>query len=287
MLILNNVSLTLRDSKILNNITCEVNEGDIFCILGKNGSGKSVLSKTILGLYPNFEGEILINQINIKNKSRASYLSNIGALIESAALYLNLSAYENLLLISKYYPKKKITKNRIKEVLEIVGLSDEATKNVKLFSQGMKQKLGLGIAILHEPSLIILDEPSNALDPEAILQLHNLILKLNNELNCTFLINTHNLPEAVKLAKKMIILKKGELVYESIKKQKYTLISGTNTSSEVYQSVLKEKSVGYFSKGQELFFLFDEKPSLTFEANVGFTSPSIEDIFLALHQSVL
>ncbi|TAF64955.1 MAG: ABC transporter ATP-binding protein [Cytophagales bacterium] len=287
MLKITNLSLKINNKQILENISFEVKKGDIFCVLGKNGAGKSILIKTILGIYDQFEGIIIIDGMNIELKPRNVYLSRIGALIEQAALYPQLSAYENLSVISKYYTDKKIDKKRINEVLEMVGLAQEQSKPVRFFSQGMKQRLGLGMAILHQPEIIILDEPNNTLDPEAIIQLRNLILKLNKEFGCTFLINTHHLEESLKLSKRFIILKNGQKVYESDENKAYYLVTYNQAQWEQHQNEASAEPIGYFTKDECRYELFDKKQEELSAKGLTISTPTAEEIFLAFHHSTL
>jgi ABC-2 type transport system ATP-binding protein len=186
LLSVENLSILVKGKPILENVSFEVEQGDIFCVLGKNGSGKSTLLKSILGLYPRLNsGNIRLTHFNLQQTPRKIYLPLIGALIENASLYPHLTTLENLKVIASYYPN--IRRTRIDEVLNIVGLDKERNKIVAQLSQGMKQRLGIAIAILHKPKLILLDEPTNALDPEAIPQLRNLILTLHQTQNLSLI----------------------------------------------------------------------------------------------------
>lgn len=274
VLAIKNLFLKLNQQEILRNISLDIALGEIYCILGKNGSGKSSLFKTILGLY-SFEGDILVCQKDISHTSRKNFMPHLGALVENAALYEHLTAYENLQIIARYY--KNVSSKRIEEVLEIIGLQQESKKQVKHFSQGMKQRLGIGIAILHQPALVLLDEPTNTLDPEATSQLRNLIFSLNRNQKISFLINTHHLEEAEKIADKILIMKEGRIICRNEEINQMKLVSGNLVSKE-----MKKLALGFFQKNENFYYLYKNENNFS-----EFTKPTLEEVFLALHQAVI
>lgn len=190
-----------------NKINLHIKKGDIYGFIGKNGAGKTTTMKLILGLINPSFGEILINNSNDLNKER----KKIGSLIEKPGFYSNLSAYENLLRYSIIFGG---TKEEVKDILNLIGLADTGDKKAGHFSQGMKQRLGIGIALLGNPEILILDEPINGLDPSAIKDIRDLILKLNKERNVTFLISSHLLDELQKITTRYGIISNGMLVEE-------------------------------------------------------------------------
>jgi ABC-type multidrug transport system ATPase subunit len=145
---------------------------------------------------------------------RKEILRQVGAVIEKPDVYKYLTALENLQLFSRISGGKKVSQSQFFEQLEIVGLKDRAHSKVKTFSQGMKQRLGIAIALVHDPQLIILDEPTNGLDPQGIADIRNLILRLSRELNKTILVSSHLLSEIQLIASRLLIIDKGKKMVE-------------------------------------------------------------------------
>lgn len=193
-------------------LTFDVFEGDIYGFLGPNGAGKSTTLRMILGLIYSDSGSIkfLNNQITHNDRH---YLNNIGALIERPDFYGNLTAYDNLKIFGEL-SKVSNLHNRIVEVLEQVDLISRKSSKVKTFSQGMKQRLGIAQAIIHKPKLVILDEPSNGLDPQGQYDIKKLILRINQEMGITVLFSSHILTEVEEICNRMIIINKGTKIKE-------------------------------------------------------------------------
>ena len=206
-----NLHKSFGDFKAVNNISLHVNQGDIYGFLGPNGAGKSTTLRMVLGLIRPNSGEILINGESNSGKNR-NFLSSIGALIEKPDFYKNLSAYDNLRILFKMSRLKD--SNRISEVLKEVDLWDKKNQKVGGFSQGMKQRLGIAQTLMHQPSLIILDEPSNGLDPQGQSDMRNLILRINKEMGITVIISSHILSEIEKISNRMVVINKGEKIVE-------------------------------------------------------------------------
>jgi len=184
--------------------------GSIYGFLGPNGAGKTTTLKLMLNLLKNKrKGSISVLGNDISTHYPA-YLEQIGSLIEEASLYSHLTAKQNLKIWSNYY---KSTFSRIEEVLKIIGLAHTANKKVRDFSTGMKQRLGLGISIMHDPEILILDEPTNGLDPLGINELRELLQKLRNQ-GKTILLSSHILSEVEKLVNHVGIIKNGSIVFE-------------------------------------------------------------------------
>lgn len=203
------------NSKTLKDLSFNVPKGSIFGFLGKNGAGKTTTLKLILGLLKSQKGRILIFGKNIKSE-RIEILRRAGSLIESPSFYGHLSAEQNLLLLQKIY---KCRKERISEVLTLVGLKDCGSKKVNQFSLGMKQRLAIGMALINEPELLVLDEPTNGLDPKGIIEIRELLLKLNADLGVTILISSHLLSEIDRLVTDLAIINKGELLFQGKPKE--------------------------------------------------------------------
>jgi ABC-type multidrug transport system ATPase subunit len=206
-------NLTYRFSKnevILNNINLKVPQGSIYGFLGPNGAGKTTTLKLILGLLKKQEGEILIFNKQFE-ENRIEILKNIGSLIESPSLYAHLTAKENLKIWQKIY---QCENSRIDEVLDIVGLSKTGNKKTAQFSLGMKQRLSIAISLLHNPLLLILDEPTNGLDPSGILEIRELLMKINSELKVSIVISSHLLSEIEKMVTHLGIINNGSILFQ-------------------------------------------------------------------------
>ena len=206
-----NLNKSFGDFKAVNNMNLHVNQGDIYGFLGPNGAGKSTTLRMVLGLIKPDFGEILINGESNKGSNR-NFLSSIGALIEKPDFYKNLSAYDNLKILFKMSRLKDT--NRISEVLKEVDLWDKKNQKVGGFSQGMKQRLGIAQTLMHQPSLIILDEPSNGLDPQGKSDMRSLILRINQEMGITIVISSHILSEIEKISNRMVVINNGEKIVE-------------------------------------------------------------------------
>lgn len=199
-----------RQATVLNNVELQVPTGSIFGFLGPNGAGKTTTIRLLLGLIERQQGEIKIFD-KLLEKHRLSILRSIGSLVESPSLYGHLSAVENLSLWQKLY---QCPKQRISEVLEVVGLSNTGNKKANRFSLGMKQRLSIAVALLHQPALLILDEPTNGLDPNGIIEIRDLLKKLNKELGISILISSHLLGEIEKLVTHVGIISRGKMVFQ-------------------------------------------------------------------------
>ncbi|MDF2505546.1 lantibiotic protection ABC transporter ATP-binding protein [Clostridium sp.] len=192
---------------VVNNVSIHIKRNSIYGLLGPNGAGKSTILKMITGLLYPSKGEIIIFGQPWKRES----LGRIGALIESPALYGNLTAVENLTVFMKMM---KIPKNRIHEVLEVVDLKNTGKKLASQFSMGMKQRLGIAIALLNNPNLLILDEPTNGLDPIGIEELRELICSFPKQ-GITVILSSHILTEVSQIVDHVGIINNGTLKYES------------------------------------------------------------------------
>jgi ABC-2 type transport system ATP-binding protein len=199
-----------KDVQTLFEIDLQVEKGTIYGFLGPNGSGKTTTLSLLLGLLNNQQGKIEIFGKNI-SRHRVDILRRIGSLIEVPSLYGHLSARENL---EVYRPVYGATRERVKEVLGIVGLEDAGKKTAKKFSLGMKQRLAIALALLPDPELLILDEPANGLDPNGIIELRQLIKKLNKENGMTIVISSHILSEVEKTVSHVGIIYKGKLLFQ-------------------------------------------------------------------------
>lgn len=184
-------------------------EGDILGFIGPNGAGKTTTIKLILGLQNITSGKVYINGYDIEENFKKA-IENVGTIVESPDLYMYMSGYENLKLVANLY--KNVDKKRIDEIVKLVGLENRIKDKVSKYSLGMRQRLGIAQAILHRPKLLILDEPTNGLDPEGIKEVKVLLKKLAKQENMAILISSHNLAELDTFCNKISIIKNGEIV---------------------------------------------------------------------------
>ncbi|MBC7948239.1 MAG: ABC transporter ATP-binding protein [Chitinophagaceae bacterium] len=198
-------------------LSFQVPEGQVYGFLGQNGAGKSTTIRMLLTLVTPSSGSIEIFGLDLF-KHRKEILRQVGAIIERPDLYKYLTAYENLKLFATM-SGVRATRQKILEQLTMVGLQDRADSKVKTFSQGMKQRLGIATALIHDPRLIILDEPTNGLDPQGIADVRNLILHLSREKGKTLVISSHLLSEMELIADSMLIIDKGKKVVEGLSKE--------------------------------------------------------------------
>lgn len=184
-------------------------EGDILGFIGPNGAGKTTTIKLILGLQNITSGKVYINGYDIEENFKKA-IENVGTIVESPDLYMYMSGYENLKLVANLY--KNVDKKRIDEIVKLVGLENRIKDKVSKYSLGMRQRLGIAQALLHRPKLLILDEPTNGLDPEGIKEVKVLLKKLAEQENMAILISSHNLAELDTFCNKISIIKNGEIV---------------------------------------------------------------------------
>lgn len=211
-----NITKKYGEQLAVDNVNMTIKKGDIYGFIGQNGAGKTTLIRLITGLIHKSGGEIELlgaNEENELNKARTM----VGSLIETPSFYTNMTARENLEVsrLVRNIPGKKC----IDEVLELVGLKDVEKKKVKNFSLGMRQRLGIANALMGNPKLLILDEPINGLDPMGIVEIRELLKKINKEKDMTILISSHILSELSELATTYGIISNGKLIEEITAKQ--------------------------------------------------------------------
>ena len=203
-----NLKKQIKDKVILENISFSINKGDVVGFIGPNGAGKTTTIKLILGLIKLTDGKVYIGGYDIQ-KNFIKAMERVGAIVETPDLYMYLSGYDNLKLTANNY--KNISKKRIYEVIKMVGLENRIKDKVSTYSLGMRQRLGIAEAIINNPELLILDEPTNGLDVEGIIEIRNLIKKLSNE-GIAILISSHNLTEIDNLCNRIIAIKNGKII---------------------------------------------------------------------------
>ena len=212
-----NISKNFGTLKAVDNLSFEVEAGQVFGFLGQNGSGKSTTIRMLLSLIHPSSGSIELFGKSIQ-KNRASILEQVGAIIERPDLYPYLTATEHLQLFAKVR-KQKVAAINIIKTLEQVGLSHRSQDKVQTFSLGMKQRLGIAIALVHNPSLIILDEPTNGLDPQGIADIRSLIQYLAKEEGKTVFVSSHLLSEIEQVANQILIIHQGKKMVEGVTKE--------------------------------------------------------------------
>jgi len=203
-----NLTKTYKNKNAVSSLNMCINKGDIYGFIGKNGAGKTTTIKMIVGLSKPTSGSLTLFGDKSLDKGRRK----IGTVIESPAFMPNLTARQNMLIQWKLLGNKN--KAIIDEMLNLVGLQDVGKKKVKNFSLGMKQRLGIAMTLMGEPEFLVLDEPTNGLDPAGIVEIRELLLKLNREENLTILISSHILSELSKLATRIGIINEGVLLEE-------------------------------------------------------------------------
>ena len=215
-----NLNKYFGNKQVLKDVSFELKEGEILGFIGPNGAGKTTTIKLILGLQAIGSGEVLINGFDIV-KDFEKAIGKVGAIVESPDLYMYLSGRKNLELIANMY--KGVTKERIEEVIKISGLDNRIDDKVSKYSLGMRQRLGIAASIINKPNILILDEPTNGLDPEGIKELRDLLKKLAKEEKMGILISSHNLAELESFCTDVCIIKNGEVLVEnSVKNFKKT-----------------------------------------------------------------
>ncbi len=279
----NNVSKRAKDFQILNKVSFELGSGEIVGLIGPNGAGKTSIMKILVGLTRNYTGEVDLSGVR-----------DIGCMIETPSFYPYNTGYQNLMYFAGL---NGVGKKKVGELLELLGLMDAANKNVKAYSLGMRQRLGIAQALLKDPDVLVLDEPTNGLDPEGIYEVREYIRKIANEKNITVLISSHLLGELEKMCDRAIIIKKGEIIqfmdFHDDKKEKQITYVMESLDTEAAQKILQENGYHVVSQNEQEVRIrigADEKKDvakLLASYNVVMTglyeaSETLEDTFLEL-----
>jgi ABC-type multidrug transport system ATPase subunit len=222
------LSRNFGDIKAVNDLSFTVFPGQVYGFLGQNGSGKSTTIRMLLTLVQPGSGSIELFGMDLK-KYRKEILRQTGSMIERPDLYKYLTAKDNLRIFAAF-SRIKISGKVIMEKLDRVGLADRADSKVKTFSQGMKQRLGIAVALVHDPQLVILDEPTNGLDPQGIADIRKLILHLRKDLGKTVFVSSHLLNEIELIADSVLIINKGHKIAEG---NKHDLLNPAKTIIEL------------------------------------------------------
>ena len=203
---------TISHKEILKDISFSLDNGDLLGFIGPNGAGKTTTIKLILGLQKITSGSVVINGYNIQTDFEKA-IEKVGTIVENPDLYMYMSGYQNLKMIARMY--RGVDEARIQEVIKLVNLENRINDKVSKYSLGMRQRLGIAQAILHKPNLLILDEPTNGLDPEGIKQLRDLLTNLAKKEQMAILISSHNLSELETFCTKVVIIQNGKILESS------------------------------------------------------------------------
>lgn len=261
----NNLSKRFKTFQAVDNLSFSISRGEVYGFLGQNGAGKSTTMRMMLGLIYPTSGNILINGAALTNRSR-HLLRHTGAIIEKPDMYGFLSGLDNLAMFGAL-GGPKLSKTRMDELLQLVGLKGREHDRVKTYSQGMKQRLGIAIALSGDPDLLILDEPTNGLDPQGIADMRGLILRLSREYQKTVLISSHLLHEIEQVADSMLIIHRGKKIREGLVRElldpKQTLFEVTLANTGVALKSLGESQwSAYFHHATDESLFFKIAPSV-------------------------
>lgn len=232
----NKLTKKYKETMAVSSVDISLKEGCIYGLIGKNGAGKTTILKLISGLIKPTSGDIIFGN-DISPANNQYFYSKIGALIESPGLYGNMTAFDNIKAKSLCLGKRCSAKE-IKNLLSLVGLENTGRKRAKNFSLGMKQRLGIALALVGDPELLVLDEPINGLDPQGIVEVRNLIHKLSSERNITIIISSHILDELAKIATDICIIHNGKVLLE-MPKEEFIELSGNMPIDEYYIKVIQ------------------------------------------------
>lgn len=261
LLELERLNKAYKKNKVIKDLSFDLNKGEIMGLIGQNGSGKTTIFKTILGLVQKNSGQMRINGQLIDGKSK-HYLNKIGAMIEYPTFYENLSASQNLRLISSLYEGNKVDEEDILEILRVVGLENNVDAKVSSFSLGMKQRLGLAQALLHRPSILLLDEPFNGLDPLGMKELRQLLMELATK-GVGIIVSSHSLEELNKIVDSVTLIKQGKVLFQGSKSEflamgmvKNSWLLKTDQLEET-QAILQSLAIPFTEKDGHLELVLD------------------------------
>lgn len=279
-----NINKFFGKKQILKDISFDIEEGEILGFVGPNGSGKTTTIKIILGLQKASSGEVYINGENIKENFENA-IRKVGAIVESPDMYMYLSGLDNLKLVANYY---NISHDKIDSIVEFVGLKDRIKDTVSKYSLGMRQRLGIAQAILNKPNLLIVDEPTNGLDPNGIIEFRKMLKELAKKEKMSIFISSHNLAEIENICDKVLLINEGEIVsldvlHEKNDKDKYKLeLSSTKKlEKEKNIEIIDENFINYYGEKEDIAkfieFLVSKKIKIY---SVIKDKESLEDIFI-------
>ncbi len=245
---------------VLKNLNLKIERGSIYGFLGPNGAGKTTTIRLLLGLldYPKNSIRLFGKELS---KDRIEIFSKIGSLIEQPSLYEHISGYDNLEITRRI---RNIRKERTAEVLQLVRLTDASHKKVKAYSLGMKQRLGLAIALLSEPELLILDEPVNGLDPNGMVEIRELLKNINKDFGTTVFLSSHLLSEIEKVVTHIGIINMGELLFQGTMQELHNLQNNQSvlhleTANDIAAFELLRDKYNIYKTGEELKITYQSK----------------------------
>lgn len=279
-----NINKFFGKKQILKDISFDIEEGEILGFVGPNGSGKTTTIKIILGLQKASSGEVYINGKNIKENFENA-IRKVGAIVESPDMYMYLSGLDNLKLVANYY---NISHDKIDSIIEFVGLKDRIKDTVSKYSLGMRQRLGIAQAILNKPNLLIVDEPTNGLDPSGIIEFRKMLKELAKKEKMSIFISSHNLAEIENICDKVLLINEGEIVsldvlHEKNDKDKYKLELNSTKKLENKENIeiIDENFINYYGEKEDISkfieFLVSKKIKIY---SVVKDKESLEDIFI-------
>ena len=279
-----NINKFFGKKQILKDISFDIEEGEILGFVGPNGSGKTTTIKIILGLQKASSGEVYINGDNIKENFENA-IRKVGAIVESPDMYMYLSGLDNLKLVANYY---NISHDKIDSIVEFVGLKDRIKDTVSKYSLGMRQRLGIAQAILNKPNLLIVDEPTNGLDPSGIIEFRKMLKELAKKEKMSIFISSHNLAEIENICDKVLLINEGEIVsldvlHEKNDKDKYKLELNSTKKLENKENIeiVDENFINYYGEKEDISkfieFLVSKKIKIY---SVVKDKESLEDIFI-------
>ena len=247
-------------SQVLKNVSLDIPNGSIFGLVGRNGAGKTTLMRIITGLAEPTSGSYSISGVSSKDKEILKVRRRMGSIIESPAIFRNLSAYDNLKL--QYINLGMTSFDDIHELLELVELNNTGKKTAGKFSLGMKQRLGIAVALCGKPDILILDEPINGLDPQGIIQMREILLRINREKHTTILISSHILEELSKLATHYAFIDNGQILQmlssdelmNKVRKSSRLKVSGVEELCPVFD----RNKIDYKVNGEDTVDIFSE-----------------------------
>lgn len=285
----NNLNKHFGSKQVLFDVSFDLEEGEILGFIGPNGAGKTTTIKLILGLQSIEGGNVKINGFDIINDFERA-IARVGAIVESPDTYMYMSGRKNLELMADYYGD--ISKERIDEVIKLVGLENRINDKVSKYSLGMRQRLGIAAALLHQPNVLILDEPNNGLDPEGIKEVRDLLIKLAKKEKIGILISSHNLAELDNLVTNACIIQGGKIIatssVEDLKKMKKPTFvfdldktSGLEKVIKFEHEVLDDKTVKVYIDREEVPKLIETLISKKYKVyEIKMLQLSLEDAFL-------
>lgn len=237
-----NLTKRLGKRTIINDMTFSVNAGGICGFIGPNGAGKTTMLRLLTGLISPTSGSVMVNDTDV-TKDRKKALKYLGAIVENPIFFQYLTGEKALLNLAMLNEGMTRTqrKEKVKEVIEIVGLSGREKDTINTYSLGMKQRLGISQALLNNPQIVFLDEPLNGLDPLGIIELRNLILKLNKEKNITFFISSHILDELQKICTELVIIKEGKLMWSGRTEELLSKVDKESSLEDVFVRLMTSK----------------------------------------------